>query len=167
MTETAPRISIETPNGTFAADDPRAAQAIAAYVRGEIGKDLARKQVNQINAALILAPQEGVCTACQRRLPLFLYRCEHWEVFGFSHAHQEWLCTRDLSRAAELAEDDKRICAELPDWLPENWDPFTAHVPGTAAFAAERAKQQAERIARHNAAVAARAEAAAKPTAKD
>ena len=166
MTETTPRIAIITPAGEFAPDDPKASEAIAAYVRSEISKELAQKQVNQINAALILAPQEGVCTACQRRLPLFLYRCEHWEVWGFSHAHHVWLCTRDLSRAVELFEDDRDGCSELP-LVADDWDPFTAHVPGTAAFAAERAKQQAERMARRDAAVTALAETTAKLTAKD
>ena len=147
MNDTAPRLTVITPDGEFAPDDPRAAEAIAAYVRSEVAKDLEERQIKQINAALVLTPQEGVCLNCMRRLPLFLYRCEHWEVFGFSHAHQMWLCTRCSSHAAELLDDrDKNICNEVA-WEPyDGWGPFTGPAPGTPEFkAAFRAAVEASK----------------------
>lgn len=137
MTETAPRLTVVTPDGEYATDDPRAAEAIATYVRSEVAKDLGRTQIDQINAALAVVPQEGVCLACVRRRPLFLLDCQHWEVFGFSHSHHLWLCARCSSRAAELFDDrGENICGEIA-WEPyDGWGPFTGPTPGTAEFRA-------------------------------
>lgn len=141
MTDTEPRLTVDTPEGNFPIGDPRAVEAIAAYVRSAIPDNIDPHQIAQINAALVLHPQDGVCLNCARRLPLFLYRCEHWEVFGFSHAHRMWLCTRCTSRAVELFDEhDKNICNEVA-WEPyDGWEPFTGPRPGTAEFkAASRA----------------------------
>jgi hypothetical protein len=133
VTDSARRMTVVTPDGEFPIGDPRASQAIAAYVRSQMDPDLTRHQIDQINAALVLHPQDGVCINCQKRLPMFLFDCAHWEVYGFSHNHALWLCTHCRSRAAELADDGKCICAEFATDAGE-WDPFTAPTPGTPEF---------------------------------
>lgn len=128
------RITIITPDGEFAPDDPRVIQALAAFVRRtDVLKNFDQAKIDKLNRALTLVPQPGVCIRCQRRLPMFLFRCEHWAHFGFSHAHHLWLCTRCSSNADTLADDGKCICDELAYDAGE-WDPFTMPTPGTLAW---------------------------------
>jgi hypothetical protein len=133
VTDTAPRLTVKTPDGEFAPDDPRADVAIAAYVRSDVIKNFDQAKIDKRNRVLTLVPQPGVCIRCQKRLPMFLFRCEHWAVFGFSHAHHLWLCTRCSSNADVLADDGKCICDELVYDAGE-WNPFTAPAPGTPEF---------------------------------
>jgi hypothetical protein len=139
VTDTAPRLTVITPDGEFPVGDPRAAEALAKYVRTKKSRELDPEKIDLLNAALVVIPQDGMCAACRRRLPLFLYRCEHWEHWGFSHAHGFWLCTRDRSRAVVLDEDGRDACEELPILVDlDDFDPF-APPPRTAlerAFAA-------------------------------
>lgn len=130
MTDTTPRLTVITPDGEFPTSDPRAAQALAAYVRTPGALKLDQEKIESLNAALAVIPQDGACVRCGKRLPMFLFRCEHWEVFGFSHAHNLWLCTRCASDGEELADNGDPICEELVRDA-NGWDTF-APAPRTA-----------------------------------
>lgn len=134
MTDTTPRLTVVTPDGEHPIGSPEAGAAIKASITAAIALDIAAQDVADYNQHAVKDPREGVCRRCQRRLPLFVYDCQHWvHPVGIVDAHDVWLCTRCWSDFKQDAEDDWIPCKELVP-VPDGWDPFTAPTPGTLAW---------------------------------
>lgn len=65
MTDTTPRLTVITPTGDYPVGDPRANEALAAYVRSKAVQRLtSNEKIQRLNAALAVVPQEGLCPTC-------------------------------------------------------------------------------------------------------